>query len=282
MIIGKYNTLIIRRVTPNGLYLSDDASSESAQVLLPKKYQPEEFQEGDSIKVFVYTDSEDRKVATTETPKLEVGEIASLKVVDITKFGAFMDWGLQKDLFVPFCNQLTRMQKGVSYPVSAYADEVSGRIVGTSKISHMISNSTISVAEQEQVTIIIARRLERGYRVIINSKHWGMLYDNQIYTPISLGETYSAWVTKITDDNRIDVALQQQGYSGTLVAVDALKKLFDENNGFISIGDKSPSEIIQAQTGLSKKTFKRALGVLFKEGFVEPSDYSSKQIKPFI
>lgn len=281
MVIGQYNTLIIRRSTPNGIYLADDLSSEAEQVLLPRKYQPDDFKVGDYIKVFLYTDSEDRKVATTETPKLQVGEIASLKAVDITKYGAFMDWGLQKDLFVPFSNQQVRMQKNQFYPVTAYLDKVTGRVVGTSKISHMISNASISVGKDEEVTIIVARRLERGFRVIINSKHWGMLYDNQIYIPVSIGDTYKAWITKITEDNRIDVALQQNGYSGTLVAVDVLKKLFEENNGIIQLGDKSDPEQIQIQTGLSKKTFKRALGVLFKEGTIEPSDYSSKQVKPF-
>lgn len=277
MKVGCYNVLEVRRQTQNGAYLGDTEE----EVLLPKKYVPDGVEIGEKIEVFVYTDSEDRKVATTERPALVVGGIASLRVADISRYGAFMDWGLPKDLFVPFSNQSIRMQKGEKYPVTAYLDEKSGRVVGSSKIANLISNTEITVAEGDEVEIIVARRLERGYRVIINSRNWGMLYDDQIYVSVALGDTFKAWVTKVTDDRRIDVSLTQQGFSGIMVAVDALKDLFQENEGKLNVGDKSDPEDIKVHTGMSKKMFKRALGVLYKDGKVELSDFSCKQIKPF-
>lgn len=269
--------LEVRRQTQNGVYLGDDKE----EVLLPKRYVPDGVEVGESLEVFVYTDSEDRKVATTERPALTVGGIASLKVADVSRYGAFMEWGLSKDLFVPFSNMAIRMQKGERYPVTAYLDEKSGRVVGSSKIASLVSNTEITVAEGDEVEIIVARRLERGYRVIVNSRHWGMLYDDQIYVPVALGDTFKAWVTKVTEDRRIDVSLGQPGFSGVLVAVDTLKALFVENGGNLPVGDKSDPEEVKVHTGMSKKVFKKALGVLFKEGKVEPSDFSCKQIKPF-
>lgn len=276
MEIGKYNRLFVRRETPNGLYLSDSMADEGdvREVLLPRRYVKEGYKTGSEVEVFLYTDSEDRLVATTTRPAVTVGEIASLKVADVSKFGAFMDWGLLKDLFVPFCNQAVRMQKGQFYPVTAYVDGVTGRVVGTSKISHMISNAELTVSKGDEVTAILARRVEKGFRVIVNSRHWGMIYDNQIYKPMSVGDTTQAWVSKITEDRRIDLMLSQPGYSGLLVAVEALKNLLDENGGQIDVGDRSDSEFIKAKTGLSKKVFKRAVGVLLKEGKITVSDFS--------
>lgn len=277
MKVGDYNVLEVRRQTQNGVYLGD----ADGEVLLPKRYVSDDLNVGDSLEVFVYTDSEDRKVATTLRPSLVVGGIASLKVADVSRYGAFMEWNLPKDLFVPFSNQAIRMQKGEKYPVTAYLDEKTGRIVGSSKIAHLVSNADITVTEGDEVDVIVARRLERGFRVIVNSKHWGMLYDNQVYVPVALGDTLKAWVTKVTEDRRVDVSLSRPGFSGVLVAVESLKNLFIENGGELKVGDKSDPEQIKIQTGMSKKNFKKALGVLFKEGVVEPSDYSCRQIKPF-
>ncbi|MFI3294923.1 MAG: S1-like domain-containing RNA-binding protein [Rikenellaceae bacterium] len=276
--LATYNTLYIARSTENGVYLTD--ADEMSEVLLPNRYVPENYEIGDSIEVFVYCDSEDREVATTERPKIILGEVASLKVVATTRIGAFLDWGLPKDLLVPFKNQLNPMVEGEYYPVAIYVDQTTFRIVGTSKIGHLVSNTQeITVKQKEEVEIVIAQRRNRGYRVIINGKHWGMLYDSQIFKPVALGEKYTAYVTGITEDLRIDVALQKQGLGQVKVATDVLMGLMQENGGSLPYGDRTPPEIIQANTGMSKKVFKRAAGFLLRQGLVKIEDDKITKIK---
>lgn len=272
-----YNTLIIARATENGVYLTDSVGSD--EVLLPNRYVPENYSSGDPIDVFVYFDSEDRMVATTDIPKIKLGDVASLKVVDTTRIGAFLDWGLPKDLFVPFRNQLNPMSVGEYHPVTIYLDNVTSRVVGTTKLGHIINNSQITVQPKEKVAIIIAQRRERGFRVIINSKHWGMLYDNQIFQDVNMGDTMEAWVVKISEDDRIDVSLQQQGFDQVKIATDVLLQLLDENNGTLPYGDKTDPSVIQANTGMSKKVFKRAAGVLLRQGTVKIEDNNITKIK---
>lgn len=262
---GIYNTLTIIRQTDNGLYLEDEDGNE---VLLPNRYVPESFALGDQISVFIYHDSEDRLVAATTEPKILLGEIAVLKVVGRAGFGAFLDWGLPKDLFVPNSNQLNDMEVGGWYPVTMYVDEVTGRLVGTSKLAKIVSNEVITVAHKEKVNILLAQRRDRGFRVIINGRHWGMLYDNQIFTPMQLGDRAEAYVYKVADDGRIDVSLQMQGFDQVQVASDVVLGLLRENNGVLHVGDRSDPEIIQLTTGMSKKVFKRAVGVLLRAGLV--------------
>ena len=276
MIRGQMNTLTIVRATDNGIYLAD---SELNEVLLPNRYVPENYSFGDKIEVFVYTDSEDRLVATTDLPKIMAGGVASLEVAGRTAFGAFLDWGLPKDLFIPRSNQTEPMEQGRRYPVAAYVDNVSGRVVATTKLGKYVNNETITVAPKEQVEIIVAQRRERGFRVIINRKHWGMLYDNQIYNPIEIGDTLTAYVYKIADDGRIDVSLQQQGLDQVKVATDALIQLARENGGVLPYGDKTAPEQIQAATGMSKKVFKRAVGYLMRQGLMVVGDTSCELIE---
>ncbi len=269
--LATYNRLYIARETQNGVYLEDkDGMSE---VLLPNRYVPEEFEIGDEIEVFVYCDSEDREVATTEHPKIILGEVASLEVVATTRIGAFLDWGLPKDLFVPFKNQLNPMVKGEFYPVTIYVDNTTSRIVGTSKLGNIVSNKQeIDLKPKQEVQIVIGQRRERGYRVIIEGKYWGMLYDNQIFTPVALGEKHTAYVVKITEDNRIDLSLQKQGVDQIIVARNTLWSLLQEAGGMLELGDKTTPEQIIAQTGMSKKVFKRAAGVLLREGKITIED----------
>ncbi|MEG2754988.1 MAG: S1-like domain-containing RNA-binding protein [Mucinivorans sp.] len=267
------NKLTIARATDNGVYLEDEDHNE---VLLPNRYVPENYSLGDTIEVFIYFDSEDRMVATTDTPKIMLGQVNSLKVVDTTRIGAFLDWGLPKDLFVPFKNQLNEMQRGEYYPVTIYIDQVTGRIVATSKLGRIVNNDEISVVARQKVSIIVAQRRERGFRVIIDQHHWGMLYDNQIFREIHIGELLTAWVLKIAEDGRIDVCLQQQGYDAVCVAVDALVQLMQENGGALPLGDKSDPAKIQLITGMSKKVFKRAAGVLLREGKAEINGNETK------
>lgn len=271
-----YNTLTIERSTDNGVYLIDNEREN--EVLLPNRYVPKDAQIGDQITVFVYFDSEDRPVATTEKPKIELGQVRSLKVVDNTRIGAFLDWGLPKDLLVPYKNQLNPMKVDEYHPVTIYLDKVTGRAVGSSKVGYLINNDEISVEPKEEVEIIVAQRRERGFRVIINQKHWGMLYDNQIFSNVNIGDTLKAFVIKISEDQRIDVSLQQQGFDQVRVAVDALREALKENDGVVDCGDKTDSEEIQLKFGMSKKVFKRAAGVLLRAGEIVIEDYKIKKV----
>ena len=262
---GSLNTLTMARATENGLYLTDNEGNE---VLLPNRYVPDSYDIGDAMEVFVYHDSEDRMVATTETPRLMVGEVAVLEVVGTTRFGAFLDWGLPKDLFVPIPNQLDPMRSGDKHAVTVYVDNASGRLVGTAKIARLINNENITVKPRQEVRIVIARRRERGFRVIIDGKHWGMLYDDQIFSDMGLGDTATAFVRKISDDGRIDVSLQKQGFDQVKVAADAILELLGENGGKLDVGDDSTPDEVRLTVGMSKKVFKRAVGFLMRAGVV--------------
>lgn len=273
---GVFNTLTIARATDNGLYLEDSNGSE---VLLPNRYVPENYEIGDQIEVFIYFDSEDRIVATTDQPKILLGGIAVLEVVGTTRFGAFLDWGLPKDLFVPKSNQLTEMRNGEKYPVTMYVDNVTGRLVATTKINKLVNNEEITLRHKQKVDILLAQRRDRGFRVIINSRHWGMLYDNQIFTPMALGDRAQAYVYKIADDGRIDLSLQMQGFDQVKVATDAVLELLRENNGVLELGDKSDPEKVQLETGMSKKVFKRAVGFLLRTGEVIAGEYVTELVE---
>ncbi len=276
MNIGKINTLEIARQTPQGLYLIDSSSEE--EVLLPNRYIPEEETEGweigSSIDVFLYMDSEDRMVATTETPKLMVGEVALLEVAAATRIGAFMDWGLPKDLLVPHANQLHPLVEGEKAMVYAYEDMATGRIVGATKINKYFNNDNLTIRVGDKVSITVAQRREIGFRVVVNGLHWGMIYDSQIFSEVKLGDKTEGWVTRITEENRVDISLQQRGFDQVKVAADALIQLLEEQGGEIEVGDKSEAVDIQLYTGLSKKGFKRAVGYLMAAGKVEAREYS--------
>ncbi len=274
MNIGKTNNLRIARQSPNGLYLEDEQNNE---VLLPNRYIPQEQTEGweiDSlIDVFVYLDSEDRLVATTEKPLLEVGELAVLKVVASTRIGAFLDWGLPKDLLVPHANQFRALREGETVMTYAYLDRVTNRIVGSTKLGKYFNNDELSVEVGDRVDIVVAQRRDMGYRVVVNYKNWGMLYDSQIFREVNLGDRLQGWVTKITEDNRVDISLQQQGFDQVKASSDALLELLMQNEGVIDVGDKSDAADIQLYTGMSKKVFKRAVGYLLKAGRVVAEEY---------
>lgn len=271
---ANYHRLTIARKTDNGLYLTD---GEGNEVLLPNRYIPETYEIGDPMEVFVYTDSEDRPVATTDTPKIVEGGIAALQAVGFNYHGTFLDWGLPKDLFVPKRNQQAPMLVGEWYVVSVYADNVTGRAVGTSKLGKIINNEEITVRPKEEVDILVAVRKEKGFRVVINDKHWGMLYDNQIFTEVKLGMRMKAYVRKIAEDGRIDVSLQQEGFDQVKIAADEVLKMIDEADGVLPVGDKSDPEEVRLATGMSKKIFKRAVGYLMSRGMVESGETSVKR-----
>ncbi|MDR2885290.1 MAG: hypothetical protein LBU95_00720 [Rikenellaceae bacterium] len=274
---GSYHTLTVSRISPHGIYLAD---ADGAEVLLPNRYVSLENKVGDQMTVFVYHDSEERPVATTEHALAAVGEVAYLEVVDKTIHGAFMNWGdIPKDLFVPNRNQLNPMAVGQRHLVYLYSDNVTGRVVGSAKLKGFINNEELTVKQGEQVDIMIAVRQEIGYRCVINNRHWGMLYHNQIFSPVAVGDKIQAYIRRVTDDNRIDLNLQAEGFDEVKRQVDRLLELLTQAGGSLPIGDKSEPEEVAARTGMSKKVFKRVLGFLMKQGYVEATETGIKRIK---
>ena len=264
MKVGHIQTLKVNRISDYGLYLIDDQEQE---VLLPNRYVSLDNKVGDEIEVFVYHDSEDRLVATTDRPLITEGKAACLKVVDKNIHGAFLDWGLAgKDLFLPNRNQQGGVLAGKSYIVWLYVDNITGRCVATMKLKPFIDNDIITVKPRQKVDILIASESPIGYRAIIDSRHWGMLYKNQIFKPVKVGDRLEGYIRRITDDNRIDLTLRQEGYDGVANSAEDLLKLIKENGGEMPIGDNSSPEKVHALTQMSKKVFKRAVGILLKRG----------------
>ena len=264
---GHTETLTVSRISEYGIYLADE---EHQEVLLPNRYTSLSDKIGDKKEVFIYHDSEDRLVATTETPRLKAGEAGFLRVVDKTPHGAFLDWGLHgKDLFLPNRNQQGGVLVGHEYLVYLYEDDITGRCVATEKLKAFVNNELISVKPREQVAILVASESPIGFRVVVNNRHWGMIYRNQIFQPVAVGDRLTAYVARITDDNRIDLSLQQSGIAQVRDSAEVLLRLLRENNGFIPLNDDSDPEEVRCMTRMSKKTFKRSLGMLLKRGLVE-------------
>ncbi len=271
---GRNHTLTVSRISDYGLYLENEDHDE---VLLPNRYVSLSDKPGDTKEVFVYHDSEDRLVATTETPLLRVGEAGFLKVVDKTVHGAFLDWGLTgKDLFLPNRNQQGGILAGHSYLVYLYEDSVTGRCVATNKLKTFIDNDEITVRPREEVDLLVASESPIGYRVIVNNRHWGMIYRNQIFRPVAVGDRLRGYVRRITEDNRIDVSLQQTGFAQVKDSARTLLQLLRDNGGHLPLNDASDPAEVQRLTAMSKKVFKRSVGMLLKQGDVEMTDREIK------
>ena len=271
---GRIQKLTVSRISDYGLYLADEEQNE---VLLPNRYISLTDKPGDEKEVFLYHDSEDRLVATTETPLLRVGEAGYLRVVDKTAHGAFLDWGLYgKDLFLPNRNQQGGIIAGRSYIVYLYEDSVTGRCVATCKLKSFINNDIIPVAPRQEVDRLVASESPIGYRVIINNRHWGMLYRNQLFRPIAVGDRTKGYVRKLTEDNRIDVSLQQEGFAQVKDSAEVLLQLVRDNGGFLPLNDDSAPEEVNRLTQTSKKVFKRSLGMLLKRGAVTVDEQGIK------
>ena len=271
---GRIQKLTVSRISDYGLYLADEEQNE---VLLPNRYISLTDKPGDEKEVFLYHDSEDRLVATTETPLLRVGEAGYLRVVDKTAHGAFLDWGLYgKDLFLPNRNQQGGIIAGRSYIVYLYEDSVTGRCVATCKLKSFINNDSITVAPRQEVDLLVASESPIGYRVIINNRHWGMLYRNQLFRPIAVGDRTKGYVRKLTEDNRIDVSLQQEGFAQVKDSAEVLLQRVRDNGVFLPLNDDSAPEEVNRLTQTSKKVFKRSLGMLLKRGAVTVDEQGIK------
>ncbi|TNE73712.1 GntR family transcriptional regulator [bacterium] len=263
---GRFNTLSVLRDTSVGFYLGD---SEGGEVLLPKKYIPENTTVGDSIDVFLYHDSEDRLIATTLMPTIQLNQFEILTCKDVSKNGAFMDWGLEKDLLVPHKEQRVEMEVGKSYLVYLFEDEKTGRLAGSSKIYQFLSNDYLTVKEKDEVELIILDKTDLGYNAIVNEVHQGLLYENQVFKLLEYGERIKGYVFGIREDKKIDLRLQRVGLEGARDSAEIILEKLSENKGFLPLHDKSSAEEVYETLNMSKKQFKRAVGNLYKQGKIE-------------
>lgn len=259
--VGEFNVLRVDRKVDFGFYMDDGEEG----ILLPKRFAPEGLQVDDNIPVFIYHDSDNRLIATTQEPLAVVGDIAALKVVAVTKQGAFLDWGLMKDLFVPVSQQLSAMRLGGKYLVKLYIDQQTGRVAATEKIDKQISNDHLMVKEGEKVSIQVYRESELGYVVIVNKQHQGLVYKNEVFTHLHIGQLIEdAYIKKIREGNKLDIGIGKQGQEKLTDDQTTIIRLLKTHNGFLPYHDKSDPEEIYAFFGMSKKAFKMNLGILYK------------------
>lgn len=267
MEIGKTNKLIVARATDFGFYLTDDANNE---VLLPNAYVSEDLSIADEIEVFIYKDSEDRLVATNLTPYIQLEEFAVLQVKDVNQFGAFMDWGLAKDLLVPFNEQTKKMEEGNWYLIYLLKDEKTDRLFGSAKVKKFLHFEDIELKQGDEVNLLLFNRTDLGMNAIINNKYKGLIFNSDIHKNIQAGDKTIGFVKNIREDGKIDISLEPIGYQNSInqnseIILSALK----QNNGFLNLSDSSSPEDIKYMIGLSKKAFKKALGNLYKNKKIE-------------
>ena len=263
--IGKLNTLEVVKEVDFGLYLDGD---EKGEILLPKRYVPVNCKVGDQLEVFIYTDSEDRIIATTETPKGMVGDFVYLKVVEVNAIGAFMDWGLMKDLLVPFREQRQDMEVDKSYVVAIYFDEESERIAASAKLDGFLNDTPPDFQLGQEVDLFITNITPIGYKAIVNDTHSGVLYKNEVFSHLDKGEKVKGYIKKIRADGKIDLSMQRAGNQKVENLNDIILAKLKENDGFLALTDKSPPELIYHHFGQSKKTFKKAVGALYKQKLI--------------
>ncbi len=265
--IGKYNTLTILRDTKVGLFLGN--GNEAEDILLPNKYVPNQFEIGDELTVFVYLDHEERPVATTLEPYILLNEFALLRVNYVNQVGAFMDWGMEKDILVPFKEQARPMEKGKRYLVFLYMDEKTNRLVASSKTNQFLNNDHLTVEKGEEVDLIVSHITEIGINVVINEQHKGLVYKDEVYDDaIRTGDRMRGYIKTIRPDNKIDVSLQKLGFEN--IEPNA-QKILDElkaSRGFLRLHDNSHPEDIKTVLKMSKKTFKKAIGTLYKDKLI--------------
>jgi len=267
--IGDYNTLEIIRETDQGLYISDEEGNE---VLLPNRYIPETFQIWDKLEVFVYLDNEERPVAVTDNPYIKVNEFAVLRCNQVTQHGAFLDWGLLKELFCPFKEQAFKMKAGGWYLVYCYIDDETGRLVASSKTNRFLDNKKLTVKPFEEVDLIVSHPSEIGMNVIVNEKHAGLIFKEDLFKDLSIGDRLKGYVKKIRPDNKLDIGLGKVGYRNIEPSAESILKKLDRNSGYLNLTDKSNPEAIKESLQMSKKSFKKAVGTLYKQRLIEIKD----------
>ncbi len=259
--LGKFNQLKVVKFVDFGLYLD---GGDDGEILLPLRYVPEGVKEGDVLSVFLYLDNEERLVATTQTPLVQVGDFAFLEVNWVNQYGAFLNWGLMKDLFVPFREQKMRMVQGKSYIVYCYQDKESYRLMASAKVNKFLSNEMPPYQEGQEVDILIWQKTDLGFKAIVENKFAALLYDSEIFQPLRTGMRLKAFVKQVREDGKIDLILQQAGPRKVDDFAETLLQYIRDHNGFTSFNDKSDAEEIYNTFGVSKKTFKKAVGELYK------------------
>lgn len=266
--IGQYNSLSISRIADMGAYLD---AGVGVEILIPSKYLPEDSAEGDVLDVFVYTDTEDRLIATTERPLIQVGQFAFLYVKDINpRVGAFLDWGITaKDLLCPYNEQRSRMNIGSLYCVYAYLDEVTGRVVASSKIEKYLGNVYPSYKIHERVNVLVIKRTDIGYQVVVNNLHLGMIYYDELIHELEIGATLTAFVKKVRSDGKLDLTMKDTNGKRAHNIADDILDMLKSKGGRIYITDKSSPDEIGSVFGCSKKDFKKAVGLLYKQHQIE-------------
>ncbi|TMM56982.1 GntR family transcriptional regulator [Maribacter algarum] len=264
--LGEYNTLEILRSTSVGLFLGD---GEGNDILLPNKYVPEAYEIGDKLEVFCYLDYDERPVATNLEPGILVNEFQLLKVVDVNEYGAFLDWGLEKHLLVPFREQRSKMQEGQWYVVFCFLDKKSNRLVASNKLDRFVSNDELTVRVREKVDLIITRQTDLGWEVIINNTHKGLVYFNEVFKEIAIGDVMPGIIKGIRSDNKIDVSLQPLGEKILEPAANKIYETLEAHGGYLPLHDKSDPEAIRQELQMSKKTFKKGIGTLYKARKIE-------------
>ena len=263
--LGKFNTLRVVKEVDFGMYLD---GGEEGEILLPSRYVPENCKPGDELTVFIYLDNEERLVATTLTPLVQVGEFACLEVAWINQYGAFLNWGLMKDLFVPFREQKMKMQVGKQYVIHAHLDDESYRIVASAKEDRYLSKEKAPYEPGQEVSILIWQKTDLGFKAIIENRYSGLLYESEIFQPLHTGMTLKAYVKQVREDGKIDLILQKPGQGKVEDFAATLLDYIREQGGHITLHDKSPAEEIYDTFGVSKKTFKKAVGDLYKKHLV--------------
>lgn len=267
--LGEYNTLEILRDTEPGLFLGD---ADGNEVLLPNRYVPITFNIGEKIDVFVYLDNEERPVATTDKPYIKKGDFALLRCNQVTNFGAFLDWGLVKQLFCPFKEQAFKMKAGGWYLVYCYLDDETERLVASSKTNHFLDNKELTVAQFDTVDLIVSHPSVLGMNVIVNKTHTGLVFKDDIYKDISIGDRLKGTVKKVRPDNKLDISLTQIGYRNIEPNAEHILFELQDNGGFLPLNDKSKPETIKEVLQMSKKNFKKAIGSLYKDRQIEIKD----------
>ena len=267
--LGHYNRLKVIKELDFGLYLD---GYDGEEILIPRVYVPEGTQIGDFLEVFIYRDSEDRLIATTLKPYATVGEFAYLKVKDVSKLGVFLDWGLMKDLLVPFGEQTHKMGLGRSYLVYIYIDEESERIVASAKLDKFLENDSSKFTEGQEVSLIPYEYTDLGIKALIDKRVIGVIYKSEVFQDVILGEITKGFVKKIRTDTKIDLALVKQGYDRIDNVKSQIYDLLVSKEGFLPYTDKTDSEIIYRDLQMSKKDFKKAIGGLYRDGKVKLQD----------
>lgn len=260
--IGQIIELEALKTTPQGVYLVTESDEE---ILLPNKYVPSDLKMGEKIEVFIYTDSEDRPIATTLEPKIKLNKYAFLTVVDVNDYGAFFDWGMEKDLLVPFSEQFLKVEEGKRYLIHLYKDALTNRMVGSTKLGKFINKNKVTIKQGDQVDLLVSGETDIGYKVIVDNKHYGMLYKNELFKPIEIGEKIKGYLKGMRPDKKLDITLNSANLSDLETLSNVIYEKLLKEGGTINVSDKSDPELIYKEFKVSKKAFKRAVGLLYSD-----------------